>query len=211
MRPRITRTRTRKDRAMGKCLHVVSTKHGGATTREKQFNLFHHLLFHQWVWHYLAIFNQSRILASKSVQNNKNVNEKRRRNQNEERDDSRESVGAATGQRAELDLNNIDQSHHEEATPTDGTDAGDEHAEAEGGFVNLGEELDGEVEIGGAREADGLLESEGDEAGEEEGAEGVNVEGDEILGDGRGGGAGGIGNETVGGVVGIPGETEEDG
>lgn len=75
----------------------------------------------------------------------------------------------------------------------------------------MGEELDGKVEIGGARKADGLLEGEGNEAGEEEGAEGVDMEGDEVLGDGRGGGAVGIGDETVGGVVGVPGQTQEDG
>jgi len=75
----------------------------------------------------------------------------------------------------------------------------------------VGEQLDGEVEIGGASEADGLLEGEGDKAGEKEGAEGVDVEGHEVLGYRRGGRAGGIGDEAVGGVVGVPGEAEEDG
>ena len=40
-----------------------------------------------------------------------------------------------------------------------------------------------------AGDLDGLFESQGDEAGEEEGAEGVDVEGYEVLGDGGAGGA----------------------
>lgn len=120
-------------------------------------------------------------------------------------------MGAATGEGAELDLNDIDQSHHQEATAHDGAGAGDEHTKAEGGFVDLSEELNVEGEIGGARETDGLFESEGDETGEEERTEGVDMEGDEILGDGRRGGAFGIGDETIGRVVRVPGQTKEDG
>lgn len=89
-------------------------------------------------------------------------------------------MGAPTGEGAELDLNDIDESQHEKGTATNRTDAGDEHAQTESGAVDVGEELDSEgvVERGGAGEANGLLEGEGDEAGEEEGAEGVDVEGD---------------------------------
>ena len=58
---------------------------------------------------------------------------------------------------------------------------------------------------------DGLFESQGDEAGEEEGAEGVDVEGYEVLGDGGAGGAWGWVDENGFGVGGgVPGEAEEE-
>lgn len=47
---------------------------------------------------------------------------------------------------------------------------------------------------------DGLLDSRSNETGEEKGAERIDVEGDEILGDGRRGGAGSIGDKGGGGV-----------
>ena len=59
---------------------------------------------------------------------------------------------------------------------------------------------------------DGLFESQGDEAGEEEEAEGVDVEGNEVFGYGGAGGAIGWGNESGGGVGGgVPREAEEEG
>lgn len=115
---------------------------------------------------------------------------------------------ASAGEGSELDLRHVDEREHEEGAAGDGSDAGDEHAEAEGGAVDVRDEVvddGGVVEGGGAGEADGLLEGEGDEAGEEEGAERVDVEGDEVLGDGGGGGTRRIGVEAVGRVVGVPG------
>lgn len=57
---------------------------------------------------------------------------------------------------------------------------------------------------GSAGKADGLFECESDETGEEEGAERVDMEGDEIFGDGGGWSAGGIGVEVVGWIVRVP-------
>lgn len=68
------------------------------------------------------------------------------------------------------------------------------------------------VVVTGAGDPDGLLESQGDEAGEEEGAKGVDVEGDEVLGDLGGGQAVRVEVEGLGGGVGgVPGEADEDG
>lgn len=118
---------------------------------------------------------------------------------------------AATRESAKLDLSHIDQSHHEEATATNRANARYKHAKAEGSFIDMGEELDVVVEGGGGGEAEGLLEGQGDEAGEEEGAEGEDVEGHQVFCDGGGGGAGGVGDEAVVGVVGVPRQAYEDG
>ncbi|QHO02878.1 uncharacterized protein DS421_13g427550 [Arachis hypogaea] len=122
------------------------------------------------------------------------------------------------GECSKLDLDNVDECEHKEGASSNRASAGDEHASAEGGAVDAsGDELngggvvDGEVVVVVTGKADGLLEGEGDEAGEEEGAERVDVEGDEILGDGGGGRAGWIGVEVVRGVVGVPREADEDG
>lgn len=114
---------------------------------------------------------------------------------------------ASAGKRSKLDLSDIDEREHEEGAAEDGSNGGDEHSDAEGGAVDVHDEVfddGGVVEGGGAGEADGLLEREGDETGEEEGAEGVDVEGDEVLGDGGGGSARRIGVETVLRIVRVP-------
>lgn len=65
--------------------------------------------------------------------------------------------------------------------------------------------------VGGALgDPDDLLETQGDEAGEEKGAERVDVEGDEVLGDGRARVAGGFQDKVVG-IGGVPGQADEDG
>lgn len=68
------------------------------------------------------------------------------------------------------------------------------------------------VVAGGSADLDGLLESEGDEAGEEEGAEGVHVESNETLGGVGPGGASLVGADKHGGGVGggVPIEADED-
>ena len=61
---------------------------------------------------------------------------------------------------------------------------------------------------------DGLLDGRGDEAGEEEGAEGVDMEGDKALTNGRVSDAGRVGDAGEGGgrVGGrVPSDAEEDG
>lgn len=75
----------------------------------------------------------------------------------------------------------------------------------------MGQELDGWVVGWAPGDPDGLLEAQGDEAGEEEGAEGVHVEGHEVLGDGGAGDAGLVHDEGVGGVGRVPGQPDEDG
>lgn len=129
---------------------------------------------------------------------------------------------APARQRPQLDLNHIDQSQHQEDAPADRTRRGNQVPDPEQVFVDPGQ-VEGEVaaEVEGPGEAgrsggdpDGLLEAQGDEAGEEEGAEGVDVEGDEVFGDLASGGAGGVVvwvDEAVGGVGGVPGEADEDG
>lgn len=56
-----------------------------------------------------------------------------------------------------------------------------------------------------------LLEGEGDQAGEEEGAEGVDVEGDEVALDGGARGAPGVRVEGVVRVPRVPRQPDEDG
>lgn len=61
------------------------------------------------------------------------------------------------------------------------------------------------------RDPDSLLEAESDQAGEEEGAEGVDVVGDEVALDGGAGGAPRVPVEGVVRVPRVPGEPDEDG
>ncbi|QHO59029.1 uncharacterized protein DS421_3g95610 [Arachis hypogaea] len=171
-----------------------------------------------WLANRAQSTKRTRTLASKSVQNNGNVNEEGDGDEYEEWHDGGVGVGAAAGECSKLDLDNVDECKHKEGASNNRAGAGDEHASAESGAVDAsGDELngggvvDGEVVVVVTGKADGLLEGEGDEAGEEEGAERVDVEGDDILGDGGGGRAGWIGVEVVRGVVGVPREADEDG
>ncbi|KAL1809020.1 hypothetical protein ACET3Z_026010 [Daucus carota] len=61
-----------------------------------------------------------------------------------------------------------------------------------------------------SRDPDHLLETQCNEAGEEKRAEGVDVEGDEILGDIGSGEAFRVGYEAVVRVGWVPGEADED-
>ncbi|TKY61469.1 hypothetical protein E2542_SST11320 [Spatholobus suberectus] len=83
----------------------------------------------------------------------------------------------------ELDLCDIDESEHKEAAIGDGADAKDEHADVEGDTIDMSDkELDDSRVIkgcgGGVGKANGVFESDGDKAGEEEGAKGVKGGGD---------------------------------
>ena len=91
---------------------------------------------------------------------------------------------AATANGPKLDLDDIDESEHEETTAADGADAGDEHSDPEDGLVDPAKKPDWVVS-GAPADPNPLLESDGDEAGEEEGAEGVDMEGDKVFGDFR--------------------------
>lgn len=122
-------------------------------------------------------------------------------------------MGAATCQSPELDLDDVDESQHEEDAPRNGAHARDQHSDPEDGFVDPDQELGG-VEDGAPSDPEGLLEAQGDEAGEEEGAEGVDVEGDEVFGDGVARDAVGVVlqvDEGVGRVARVPCQPDEHG
>ncbi|CAB4270860.1 unnamed protein product [Prunus armeniaca] len=139
--------------------------------------------------------------------------EERNGDEDDKRDHGGQSVGAPATQSPELDLHHVDESQHQEHAPANRTRTRDEHPDPEGGAVDPGEEL-GRVVGRGSGDPDGLLEGDGDEAGEEEGAEGVHVEGHEVLRDAGPGAAGGgvvYLNQGVVRVVGIPGQADEDG
>lgn len=146
-------------------------------------------------------------LASESVQNERGVDEERNGDEDEKRNDGGVGVRASAGKRSKLDLRDVDERKHEEGAAEDGSHSGDEHSDAEGAAVDVRDEVfdgGGVVERGGAGEANGLLERKCDKAGEEKGAEGVDVEGDEVLGDGGGGSARRIGVEIVLRIVRVP-------
>lgn len=71
-------------------------------------------------------------------------------------------------------------------------------------------EQNGLVHLAAHGASNGLLDTQSDEAGEEERTEGVDVEGDEVLGHAGGGVAARVSDEAVAGVVGVPGEADED-
>lgn len=115
----------------------------------------------------------------------------------------------ATPETPQLDLNHINQRQHQETAPANRSQTGDNHPESERRLVdvvNHGIDPSREVgERGGDVEPHGLFEAQGDEAGEEEGGEGVDVEGDEILRHACRRGAVRVGHEAVGWVGGVPG------
>ena len=114
-----------------------------------------------------------------------------------------------TGQSPELDLHQIHQSHHQEPAPEHRPQPREQHAEPQHRHVHVSL-VDRHRKSPALAGLDGLLEGERDEAGEEEGAEGVDVEGDHGLGDGGGGGAGGRGGQRGKGGW-VPREPQEDG
>lgn len=114
-------------------------------------------------------------LASESIQNNRNINEKRNGNKNEKRNNSSKGMRATTSKCSKLNLNHISESQHKESTTGDRSNTGDKHTDAESRAVNVSDG-GGDVSDGG-RETDGLLECESDETREEERAEGVDMEG----------------------------------
>ncbi|KAK8671838.1 hypothetical protein V6N13_038423 [Hibiscus sabdariffa] len=122
-------------------------------------------------------------------------------------------MSAPTSQSPDLDLNHINQSQHQKQTTGNRPSTGNHHADPKQRLVNIdvlenlgAAEIDADVEGMGFGELDCLLEGQSYEAGEEERAEGVDVEFDQILGDFRAGKTfGGWVYENVAGIVGIPG------
>lgn len=80
---------------------------------------------------------------------------------------------AAAPEPAELDLDHVDEGQREEAAAQNGTDGGGDDPAAQQCFVDARRGA-----VVGADEADGLLEAQRDQAGEEKGGEGQDVEGD---------------------------------
>lgn len=89
-------------------------------------------------------------------------------------------MGAATSQSPELDLDDIDESQHEEDAPGNRTHTRDQHSDPEDGPVDADQKL-GRVVGGAPSNPEGLLDAQSDEAGKEEGAEGVDMEVDEVF------------------------------
>lgn len=117
-------------------------------------------------------------------------------------------------QSAELNLNQIHQRKHQEDASKHRPRRRHQDSCPECRRVNMDSHGDTAHLTTALANPDGLLESKGNEAGEEEGAEGVDVEGDEILAHGRVGDAGRLGDAREGdGRVSdwVPSEAEEDG
>lgn len=90
-------------------------------------------------------------------------------------------MATPTPQSPQLYLNDIDQSKHQANAAGNRTGSGDQVPDSERSLVDVGEvEGEGEngVVMGAGGEAEGLLQAQSDEAGEEETREGVDVEGD---------------------------------
>lgn len=115
----------------------------------------------------------------------------------------------ATPKAPQLDLNHINQSQHQKHTPANRSQTGDNHPESERRLVNIvNHRIDPSREVkrrGRDVEPHGLFEAQSDEAREEEGGEGVDVEGDEILRHARRRVAVRVGHEAVRWVGGVPG------
>ena len=158
-------------------------------------------------------------LASKSVEHKKDINDECQRNQNHQGTNCCESIPTPTTQYPQLDLNQVNQSHHQEPTPENRPECRNEYAGPQRGRVKMPHGDAQHLITATATDPnftaafanlDGLFESQGDEAGEEEGAEGVDVEGHEVFCD-CGAGYAPSADEGGGGVVGgVPREAEEE-
>jgi len=125
-----------------------------------------------------------------------------------------------TSNGSQLDLHQIHKSHHQKPASENRPKSRNQSPQPQNHRVNFRNTVDPAVVVIGAQnvtivdvlaEVDHVLESQGDEAWEEEGAEGVHVERDEAFGNGGSGGAVGVVSvyEGVGGAGG--GDTEEEG
>ncbi|KAF5446839.1 hypothetical protein F2P56_032437, partial [Juglans regia] len=154
-------------------------------------------------------------LASKGIKHKKNINEKCRRDQNHQRPNRSESIQTPTSQYPQLDLNQIHQRHHQEPAPENRPDGGYEYPKPQRGHVKVPHGDDKRLAAAkdpGFPNFDGLLEGQGDKAGEEEGAEGVHVVSHEVFGDVGPGSARFVGADERGGesAGGVPREAEEE-
>lgn len=148
------------------------------------------------------------MLAHEGVKNKSNVNEKRQRNQTHQRHGGGHRLPPPTTKIPQFNLNQIQQRRHQKSAPKNRPDRRRHHPHAQPRRV-------GHTVVAAADSSNRLFQRQGDQAGEEEAAEGVHVAGNETLGDGGGGGTVAVlvfGEEVGGGIGGgVPGDAEEDG
>lgn len=109
---------------------------------------------------YILIIKKA-ILASKSVQDGRNIYEKRGGDKDDKRNHSSEAMRASTSKSPELNLDHIDESQHEEHTPGHRTRTRDQHADPEERLVDPDQKL--RRVVGGApSNPHGLLEAHSD-------------------------------------------------
>lgn len=111
-------------------------------------------------------------------------------------------------QSPKLDLSYIDESHHQESAPTNRTHCRNQVPDPESVLVDVthvkSEDHEAASLARGFGDPDGLFEAQSNKAGEEEGAEGVDMEADEILRDLWASYAFWIIDETIARVGGLP-------
>ena len=123
------------------------------------------------------------------MKHKKNIDHKSRRNQSHQRTNCSESMQIPTTQPPQFDLNQVHQGHHQEPASENRPECRDQRTDPQTHLVNMAHVGTKKLGVGATistittcSDLDGLLESQGYEAGEEERAEGVHVEGDESLG-----------------------------
>ncbi|CAI0540254.1 unnamed protein product [Linum tenue] len=168
-------------------------------------------------------------LTSEGMKQKENIDNGRQGDQSDQRRNCSNSVQTPTTQNPQFDLHQVHQRQSQEPTSQNRTQSRNQSPQPQGLEIDMNQRLivtrsqhiinnsGGEIgsasNISGAvvREYDGLLDCQGDEAGEEERAEGVDVEDEEVLAGGRGSGAGWVGDERCGGAGDGLGEAEEEG
>jgi hypothetical protein len=117
------------------------------------------------------------LLPGEGVEDDSDVDEHGGGDERDERHDGGPGGGpaGAAPEPAELHLHDVDEGHHQEPAPGDGSHGGQQDPDAQHGAVDPRRPADA-ARVG----ADELLEAERDQAGEEEAREGEHVEGDEV-------------------------------
>jgi len=110
----------------------------------------------------------------KSINGSGNINQKSRGNQDKQRRHGMDSGFTPARQHPQPDLDDVDHGQHEEQAAHDGADGGAHHAEPEDFEVDVGSE--GLVDVLAVEQVDCELQALGDQGGEEEEAEGDNLE-----------------------------------
>lgn len=134
--------------------------------------------------------------TSKSIENSTNIDQKPTRHENEERHHRPIAMPIPpTPQQPKLDLHHVHQRQHQEHRPANRAHRRHHVPDPKGRSIHMGQierPEDPVLVVSPAGEPDGLLQSQRHQAGEEEAAEGVDVEGDQILRDFGARGASGL-------------------